>query len=209
MQGELTKKQRTAFLDGKSPNLDAAIDSPPTFAIGTVIQIAPQFEIEIQSIKLRKQKWRVEYLIRDDRPRLLSKRSPRSESGKSKRHWRPDEEHGYTTQPGLGIEDAGEAVDDAYQNKLVAEAEHNWEKYQEMTNPGQQARKRAKMLTNRLRKTISAKIKDGVDITPELTAAIEAMETKPKEAQMDPEDFVTNENQKDLVAIEPQAVCAL
>jgi hypothetical protein len=143
----ITAEQKQALQDGEAPQLHFPKDLPAPVEPGEIIAIATDLTIEILKVIPRKTVWRITYTIRDLRPRLLRQGSPRY-NPRSRRHWRPDEELGYTTRPILAMSDAGEAVAPSEQKRQTDEA---WAKWEE-EHPVEMARRSSRRSAVRQRK---------------------------------------------------------
>lgn len=126
----LTRQERAALFHRETPRITR--EQKPCES-GLVIVLSPKLSIEVTAVVRTKAKlWRVDYLIRDDRPHLLRRvpTTDRPRKDKDGKVIEPDEAYSsidsaYTSSPHLAIKDAGEAVDQATLKEFSIRAREN------------------------------------------------------------------------------------
>lgn len=87
VDARLTKKQARRILERGAPDLGFEMRGrePWLWQVGDIIRFSPELEVEILKVHAHHGRWRVNYLVRDHRPKLLGKQT------------------GYTDDPGRAI----------------------------------------------------------------------------------------------------------
>lgn len=163
---KLSREQRQAILDGKPPRaLTFKRSSCPKPLAGTVLKIEDRVAVTLTTVSFTREHWICEYRLRDDRPRLLRAGAPKGIEGRSKhqlrRHWIPDEEHGYTPNPSQALHDAGEAVEPQVQARFSEQAKLEGYQRDELA----QARRTRYDLLKRLERVREEARRRGVDVS--------------------------------------------
>lgn len=123
----LKREERAALFHGETPRI---VREKKPCDPGLVISLSSKLSIEVKGVRRTKADlWRVDYLVRDDRPHLL-RRVPTTDRPRKDQHGKviePDQafsriDSSYTTTNHLAVPDAGEAVDDLTLQRYTRDA---------------------------------------------------------------------------------------
>lgn len=152
---ELNREQRVAILDGRRPKLTWPRSDECPVTEGQQLKLEARVWVTILKVSWSKAHWMADYRVRDDRPRLLrAGLTPTVTQRSQKRHWTPNEEHGYTEHAGNALPDEPEAVDDDELRRQRVKAEERWAEHRSESASDEERRKQERAVRQKLRETL-------------------------------------------------------
>lgn len=152
---ELNREQKLAILDGERPKLTWPRSEPCPVEEGQTVKLEPRVWITVQRIRFSQSHWVAEYLVRDDRPRLLrAGLTPTVTRRSQRRHWTPAEEHGYTNHAGNALPDEPEAVSDDDLRRFRVKADERFAAHREQTAAEEEQIKQEKAIREQLKSAV-------------------------------------------------------
>lgn len=172
---KLTKQERSSLKNGEAPRIVRDTEDPPAVP-GEVIPVVSQLEIIVsRCVKTKAGDWRVDYTMRDLRPRMLRRVPPiyvvrSNEEGEVKPPSSDDIKDArltgsYTTSPHEAVSDAGEGVDDEYLGRFAMNAKEARVTRRREEHAEEEVRKDVRQVTARLRDLSVQMVRAGVDPT--------------------------------------------
>lgn len=127
---KLTQEQRAELFAGDHPRITFPGDEPCPVEPGHIHKLSSEVEIEVMGVtETKRGEWRVDYVLRDQRPDLLRRVPPVHDPRREAKRGEPvgDElrraarESSTTHSQAEAVADAGERVPESYQELLSAE----------------------------------------------------------------------------------------